>query len=698
MWRSTVRGRRLACLSQRRCFAAADHPAYTTSVKRFDELNKKYPGLFDSAKAQKEQKALIDAHFKPAELKKWTEGWNAKVKALQEMGVRFHYGIGLDTVMEGWIENQPNFPKELPRMDPLANPNRDWKLIQRKFVAGAKVVEKLQYLQEFADNPWDKTDGQKNLALIEADDLAHDLDKWLLYMEEEDDEFAAVRPPVSMQEQQAWLENDIATAPMVGCEEWGSSRSVFIDWEKMDQKQVEPLKKYLDDRHNRFYKEVVCRNGPVDRKKWDNYNAVQIELFNPRDMSHYDWIEEAKDVFRAALWMGPESVDSMEKELNRLIEFMENSSDYEIDIKRRAYEDRPDLPFRAEVALELQTRDPLAAAKILARIRDRLDESTFEKGVRELLTDYIKIFFQAYKEGNQRELDKWATKEQEEKDRNTRDLGELLPESHDTTTAQYFRKRAQMFEAQAEMFYADPVTLEALVDEIVPKACWQLPDDPRAKDIEAFKKTTIDACTGKIGLKAYTDAYFALMPNNKNPDWFKSEEKLSHKDPRSMVYFCEYYATRERYPELWEINNILAADQWFMTPNAFSEKGKHQQKQLSRAILERNGFSAMTINMVHSLIDKEKTHLLPEINEKYGEIVKRFKGELHGVLKSAEELTDPEFNSIMTALNKANPGKKFFLDRQVDTSLMAGFQVKVGVQTLDFSLLREVEDFKKAQA
>merc|ERR1719461_232296 len=118
----------------------------------------------------------------------------------------------METVMEGWYENQPPIAKELPRMQPLANPEHDWKLLQRKFAAGAKVVQKLEYLKEFLDKPWDKTDGQKNLALIEADDVAYDLDKWLLYLEEEDDEFAAVRPPVSMQEQQEWLENDIATA------------------------------------------------------------------------------------------------------------------------------------------------------------------------------------------------------------------------------------------------------------------------------------------------------------------------------------------------------------------------------------------------------------------------------------------------------------------------------------------------------
>lgn len=350
--------------------------------------------------------------------------------------------------------------------------------------------------------------------------------------------------------------------------------------------------------------------------------------------------------------------------------------------------------------MELQTRDPLAAAKILDRIRSRLDKSTFEKGIRQLLTNYMKIFMQSDREGNQRELDKWATKEEEEKARNQNELGSLLPDSHTATTADYFRKRGEMIAAREAMFDAEPATLQQLVDEIVPKSCWALPDDPRAKEIEAFKKMTMDACAGKVGLKEYTAAYFALMPNNKSPQWFKTptEEKLGPKDPTSLVYFCEYYATRERYPELWEINNILAADHWFMTPDGFSERGKQQQKSLARAILERNGFSPSILNMVFTLIDKEKTHLIPQIRENYADIVKRYKGELHGVLKSAEELSDADFNSIMAALNKANPGKKFFLDRQVDAALMAGFQVKVGVQTLDFSLLREVEDFKKSSA
>jgi len=120
-------------------------------------------------------------------------------------------------------------------------------------------------------------------------------------------------------------------------------------------------------------------------------------------------------VFRGTLWRGPEAVEAMDKELERLVAFMEASSDYEIDIKRRCYEDRPDLPFRAEVAMELQTRDPLAAAKILARIGAKLDQSTFDKGIRDLLTGYMKIFFQSDREGNQRELEKYETIEADEK-------------------------------------------------------------------------------------------------------------------------------------------------------------------------------------------------------------------------------------------------------------------------------------------
>lgn len=502
-----------------------------------------------------------------------------------------------------------------------------------------------------------------------------------------------------MREQQDWLERDMQTAPMVGCEEWGSSRSVFIDWDQMDPAQVEPLKKYLADRNDRFFNEVVCANGrKVDRAKWDQYQQVQIELFNPKDITHYEWRDESKDVFRSALWMGGDNVDKLDAELQRLVDFIKESSDYEIDIKRRAYEDRPDLPFRAEVAMELQARDPLAAAKILDRIRARLDKSTFEKGVRDLLSGYMKIFFQSDREGNQRELDKWASQEQAESDRYKQDLGENLPDTHTATTADYFRKRGAMFAAREAMFDAEPATLQQLVDEIVPKSCWALPNDPRAAQIDAFKKMTVEACAGKVSLKDYTAAYFALMPNNLNPQWFKTEEKLGPKDPTSMVYFCEYYATRERYPELWEISNLLRADHWCMTPEGFNEKGKQQQKSLARAILEKNGFSPSILNMVFNLIDLEKSHLIPQIRENYSDIVKRYKGELHGTLKSAEELSDADFNAIMSALNKANPGKKFFLERSVDPSLMAGFKVKVGVQTLDFSLVREVEDFKKQQA
>jgi len=93
----------------------------------------------------------------------------------------------------------------------------------------------------------------------------------------------------------------------------------------------------------------------------------------------------------------------------------------------------------------------------------------------------------------------------------------------------------------------------------------------------------------------------------------------------------------------------------------------------------------------------EQGVLIPEIAEQFSDLTKKYKGELYGSITSAQELTDAQFKKIMDSLSKSNPGKKFFLNRQVDSSLMAGFVIKVGVQTLNFSLLSEVEDFKKAQ-
>merc|ERR1719445_2957256 len=102
------------------------------------------------------------------------------------------------------------------------------------------------------------------------------------------------------------------------------------------------------------------------------------------------------------------------------------------------------------------------------------------------------------------------------------------------------------------------------------------------------------------------------------------------------------------------------------------------------------------MNLLKVLIQDSAIGELETIYKNFRECVQKYQGEIHGTVTSAQELDEAQFNTIMSALKKDNPGKKFFLSQEVDASLLGGFVVKCGMQTLDFSLVREVDAMKSA--
>jgi len=105
-------------------------------------------------------------------------------------------------------------------------------------------------------------------------------------------------------------------------------------------------------------------------------------------------------------------------------------------------------------------------------------------------------------------------------------------------------------------------------------------------------------------------------------------------------------------------------------------------------------FDESLCRLLKHVIETGKLALMIPILDDYGKLVKRFKGEVYGTVASATELSQAEFDQIVAVLTKQNPGKKFFLSRQVDPNLVAGFVVKCGAQTLDYSLVAEQKALK----
>jgi len=328
-------------------------------------------------------------------------------------------------------------------------------------------------------------------------------------------------------------------------------------------------------------------------------------------------------------------------------------------------------------------------------IKDRMDKSCFEKGVKELLGQHLKLFMQADRAGLTRALKHAEDDEPAEKARLASDLGQYLPDTHKGTLADEYRRLLKELDNEEKKFDAEPETLESLVDELVPRALWMVPGDSREAEINKFKTMVIDHCKGKGKLADLNAAFWKLMPNNASPEWHSQE--LNPKHHKNLMYFCQYYASREAYPQYWDIKGVLSVEDWELIDKCWAAEGTALQTKYVNRLLDREGgFDPIIYNMFKVLIEARRTRLVQSMQEHYSEIVKLFKGELHGVVYSAEKLSDKEFTTIKDSLGKANPSKKFFLSNEVDSSLLGGFKVKIGVQTIDFSLAAEVDQFKRA--
>lgn len=683
----------------RRFAAAAAAPAdvYAAAMTRHNNLKKTYPGIFDVAKFTKDQKTHIDAVWakNPALVGKWNE----LAVDMQDRGIRFHYEIGGEKQIEALPEFQPPVQKPV-KPAPLTCPEKNWANLKNKLAAGKKLVSELDWLEDHKETPFDGTinpkDGsvnEMNLKMIEFHYTMEHIDQWLMKLEQEKDEWRGVAVPVSLEEYVYWETEYKKKAERVGNQEWGSSTSHLIDWEKLTEEEATPLKAHLKKREEDFLKVVQAKDPTVTAEKWFAYWDVNVTMFDPKDMEHYSWSDYSKDLFRAAIWQSAEKVTSLEKDFDRLMKIIEEDRASDGDIKRSAYEKYPDMKYRPETSQELEARDPLVVAKMLVDMRKRIENEIVKKSVKEACSPHMNRLHEAERLGLERGLKEYVGQEQDMLARTQNETGGTYTE-YVWNEPEQFRKSIAKLEAEVKEYNAEVITVEEMANEMVPKLCWMRKDDPRAPLIETFKNNVIAYTKGKGTLAALTKEFFALMPHNQG-EVYSDKVNVSPDDHDHMYLFCKTTEVRDTVPHYWSIGELLEYDHWEVSGYSFSEEGKLKNVNLLHEKLEAHKIDPLLLNLTKILIEDKNCGQLEQIHEDYHNLVSKFNGELHGVLSSAAALTDKQYDEILKALQTANPSKKFFLTREVEPALLAGFIVKCGVQTLDFSLLGEVEAFKK---
>lgn len=104
-----------------------------------------------------------------------------------------------------------------------------------------------------------------------------------------------------------------------------------------------------------------------------------------------------------------------------------------------------------------------------------------------------------------------------------------------------------------------------------------------------------------------------------------------------------------------------------------------------KAVAERSGCHAITVNAVQLLSDRRRLAHLPNIAAAYALIADRHSGRIRAEIVTATRLPDAYYAQLQAKLEEAT-GKKVALIRSEDPSLIGGVVTTVGGRVFDGSL------------
>ena len=225
-----------------------------------------------------------------------------------------------------------------------------------------------------------------------------------------------------------------------------------------------------------------------------------------------------------------------------------------------------------------------------------------------------------------------------------------------------------LLKQEEESYNIDVPELSDVLDEILPIKLWN-------NDISLVKSAIISYASGSGSLSSIDDAINNTLDANPSTD-------ISGMDDKEILDISvKYHNSRYSSVENYNFRDFLA--------QATLDKDFESILSNRRIVvkkLQSLGIDPLVINLVRILVEDGTTIELEKICQDYLDIMKRYRGEIDGLITSAEQLDDSTFNQIRDAIESANPGKKITLERLVDPGLQSGFIVKAGVQRFDFSL------------
>jgi len=635
------------------------------------ENKKAYPALYPSEKQDLDmQERLIDQAWDPKTLEAGCIEYNKSYDNLVE-------NWGLDkTFQEEGINKAPAMLKcyfkdldydflisKKPGSKVL--PVEDWDVYESKMTQVQTIVEEMEAVfKETADTP-----DLQRLLVARQDGAKAELKKWLKRAHHLDDGPRTFSGLPFDSEMMARIFSDIRHERLKGKQ----------DWLDMSDKQREKLfESIADETWATMYEKIVKQTQP-DRTEaeFNDLKDMYFSVLHPGDISVSNIKDLSKVLFLSAYWSGgSKGVFEVEEHIQQFVDQVENTPPDVIELWKHACRIDPNLKIKGEIGAFVKAIETGFIPKLISEIRVAHATCHYHRACHRVLTQVHEDDYKQRMVWYDQELLVLPTVEEARQN-----LREQVVEFTDLVDDVIFKQETirkeleQLKVEQAQKLDMQLPSTDLMISEVVKEALWSSPNDPREAEIEAFVQKFTQYLKSGGDVVALESEAKSLLP----------KPSVGPENPIEIVdlslAFNTYVRGQRQRPDLWSLRELLWA-------KVDKHEGKVQEKR-TQLMRHMGGYNDSLVRLMKHVMETSQLRIMFFILEDYSKLVKRFKGEVYGSFKSATEISDAEFNKIVAALEKQNAGKKFFLSREVDPNLVAGFIVQSGANILDYSLQAE---------
>jgi F-type H+-transporting ATPase subunit delta len=148
--------------------------------------------------------------------------------------------------------------------------------------------------------------------------------------------------------------------------------------------------------------------------------------------------------------------------------------------------------------------------------------------------------------------------------------------------------------------------------------------------------------------------------------------------------------------ELFHLRQLLKTNpallEFLKDPNV-----KHEGKRQALAELFQNRIHPLTLNILLTLSDQDRSGRLPAIIEEFAGVAAAARQKVTGEVTAAIALDETTLQRLGAELSRIT-GKNVQLFQRVDPAILGGAIIKVGEQIIDGSLRRKLDQIKECLA